>query len=66
MTLDHRFQVSQLKLSFGGERILTAVRLTQLKERRCSKDGERVWGVGGGGVVDYAGCDDDRVIQWWR
>ena len=49
MTLDHRFQVSQLKLSFGGERILTAVRLTQLKERRCSKDGERVWGVGGGG-----------------
>lgn len=58
--------MSQLKLSFGGERILTAVRLTQLNERRCSKGGEGVcvcvcvvWGV-----VDYAGCDDDCVIQW--
>ena len=54
--------MSHLKLSFGGERILTAVRLTQLNERRCSKGGEGVCVVWG--VVDYAGCDDDRVIQW--
>ena len=64
--------MSQLKLSFHGERILTAVRLTQLNERRSSEGGEE-WvcvGVGVGGVVDYAGYDlrlgDDRVIQWWR
>ena len=65
--------MSQLKLSFHGERILTALRLTQLNERRSSEGGEGVsvcWGGGGGGVVDYAGydlrLDDDRVIQWWR
>ena len=57
--------MSHLKLSFGGERILTAVRLTQLNERRCSKGGKGVCVcVLCGGVVDYAGCDDDRVIQW--
>ena len=55
--------MSQLKLSFGGERILIAARLTQLNERQCSKGGEGVWvcvleGKGGGGVGDYACCDD--------
>ena len=56
--------MSQLKLSFDGERILTAVRLTQLNERRCSKGGEGVCVCVVWGVVDDAGCDDDRVIQW--
>ena len=66
--------MSQLKLSFDGERILTAAPLTQLNERRstctaveyvcvCCGGG----GVGWGGVVDYTGCDlrlnDDRAIE---
>ena len=38
----------------------------QLNERRCSKGGEGVCVCVVGGVVDDAGCDDDRVIQWWR
>ena len=67
--------MSHLKLSFGGERILTAAPLTQLNERRSTCTAVeyvcvcvlRGGGVGWGGVVDYTGCDlrlnDDRAIE---
>lgn len=64
--------MSQLKLSFDGERILTAAPLSQLNERRSTCTAVEYvcvccGGVGWGGVVDYTGCDlrlnDDRAIE---
>ena len=53
--------MSQLKLSFGGERILTAARLTQLNERQCSKGGEGVWVC----VLDGRGRGRRLCLLWW-